>query len=284
MVITVITLIVLISLVGLYIIGQKNFPSYKEQVRNEFKFGSFHPAMFVVLDRFPKLTQMASEPLINKVAQAYGEVDAFQTLRSLLAEVASAFVVIGSFFLILSAAQGGDEPTLFVGLFLAGCMSVYFVNNLDTQIREKNNALESDLPDYIDKVTLLINAGESIQTAMASVVKSQKGDRILYKELRVFVSEIEYGSSFAQGLDDFARRCRNQQVTMFATAVLLNYKRGGSELSASLRLISNEIWQNKRMLAKTKAEEASSKLVGPMMLIFLVVSVIVITPVMMMMK
>lgn len=284
MVITVITLIDLICLVGLYIIGRKTFPNYKEQVRKEFKFGFFHPAIFIVLDRFPNLIQMASESLINKVVQVYGEKDAFQTLRSLLAEVGSAFLVIGSFFLLLSAAQGGDEPTLFVGLFLAGCFSYYFISNLDTQIREKNNDLESDLPDYIDKVTLLINAGESIQTAMANVVKSHKGDRILYQELRTLISEIEYGSSFAQALDDLAKRCRNQQVTMFATSVMLNYKRGGGELSASLRMISSEIWQNKRMLAKTKAEEASSKLVGPMMLIFLVVAVMVVTPVMMMMK
>ncbi|KUO76568.1 MAG: hypothetical protein APF81_16690 [Desulfosporosinus sp. BRH_c37] len=284
MVITVISILVLIILAGLYIIGQRTYPSYKQQVRKEFKFSSFHPAMFIVLDRFPKLTEIASESLINKVVQTYGEVNAFQTLRSLLAEVASAFFVIVTFFLVLSAAQGGDEPTLFIGIFLAGCISYYFVNNLDTQIREKNNDLESDLPDYIDKVTLLINAGESIQTAMANVVKSHKGDRILYQELRTLVSEIEYGRSFAQGLDDLARRCRNQQVTMFATSVMLNYKRGGSELSASLRIISSEIWQNKRMLAKTKAEEASSKLVGPMMLIFIVVAVIVITPVMIMMK
>lgn len=71
---------------------------------------------------------------------------------------------------------------------------------------------------------------------------------------------------------------------MFTTTLLLNHKRGGEELVLSLRELSVILWDKRKALARTLGEEASSKLVFPMVLIFFIVMVIVASPALMMMS
>lgn len=70
---------------------------------------------------------------------------------------------------------------------------------------------------------------------------------------------------------------------MFTTTVLLNYKRGGHDLTVALRNLSKDLWERRKAVSRILGEEASSKLVFPMALIFLIVIVIVAAPAMMMM-
>ena len=284
MVLSALLIILTVGLAGLIIAGRKKYKDYKTGASKEFKLTFLHPALFIILDRFPKLTQLFGESLMNKLIQVFGEQDLADTIRAFLAEVAGTFLLILEFFLFLSVLQNSDLGTFFVGIILGTFVVYYHIQSLDKRIKEKKEEIESDLPDFIDKLVLYVNAGESLQQALIHIVKAEKAQRQLYQRLRTLVAEIEYGNSFTNALDEFTKLCKVQQVTMFSTSVLLNYKRGGDELTTSLRAISRDIWQNKKMLARTKAEEASSKLVGPMMLIFLAVAGIVVTPVLLMMK
>jgi len=69
-----------------------------------------------------------------------------------------------------------------------------------------------------------------------------------------------------------------QEVSIFATTVLLNYRRGGTDFVTALNRLSQELWQKRISLSRTLGEQASSKLVFPMVLIFIVVLIIIATP------
>jgi tight adherence protein C len=58
----------------------------------------------------------------------------------------------------------------------------------------------------------------------------------------------------------------------------LNYRRGGVEFVYALRELSRIIWDKRLALTKTLGEEASAKLVFPMVFIFFIVMVIVAAP------
>ena len=130
-----------------------------------------------------------------------------------------------------------------------------------------------------------MNAGENVQKAIIRCVKQKKNPEIspLYKELLQVVTELENNFSFHQVLEDFSKRCRVQEVTIFTTTILLNYRRGGSEFVTALRSLSNELWEKRKTLTRTLGEQASSKLVFPMVLVFLVVLLIIGAPALMFM-
>nr|WP_249866162.1 type II secretion system F family protein [Paenibacillus konkukensis] len=96
--------------------------------------------------------------------------------------------------------------------------------------------------------------------------------------MAVAAHEIRMNGSFAKAMEDFNKRCGVQEVSLFTTTLLLNYKRGGDELVMSLKELSVTLWDKRKSLAKTLGEEASSKMVFPMVLIFMVVMIIVAAP------
>lgn len=109
-------------------------------------------------------------------------------------------------------------------------------------------------------------------------------DRPLLNELRLAAGELKLNVSLSKALDDMQKRCGLQEVSLFVSTVLLNYKRGGDDLSVALRTLAKELWEKRKALTRTMGEEASSKLVFPMVLIFAAVLVIVASPAVMLMN
>jgi tight adherence protein C len=108
--------------------------------------------------------------------------------------------------------------------------------------------------------------------------KKNPEESYLYTELVQAVNELKNNYSFSQVLEDFSKRCSVQEVSIFTTTVLLNYRRGGAEFVLALRDLSRTLWEKRKALSRTLGEQASSKLVFPMVLIFLVILLIVATP------
>ncbi|WP_409346948.1 type II secretion system F family protein [Paenibacillus sp. MBLB4367] len=100
----------------------------------------------------------------------------------------------------------------------------------------------------------------------------------LHKELRQLANELNNNRSFPQAMEDLSRRVAVQEVSMFSSAMLLNIRRGGDELIYALRDLSRALWDRRLSTAKTLGEEASSKMVFPMVVIFGVVVIVVAAP------
>ena len=75
-------------------------------------------------------------------------------------------------------------------------------------------------------------------------------------------------------MEDFNKRCGVQEVSLFTTTLLLNYKRGGDEAGDVIERTFIYIMGQRKPIAKTLGEEASSKMVFPMVFIFFVVMVV----------
>jgi tight adherence protein C len=163
------------------------------------------------------------------------------------------------------------------------------MQELDNRIKKRKQSILIELPELLNKLILLIDAGESIQQAIARCVKhkpplqSDKALNPLTHELRQMLNELNNNRSFHLAMEDFNQRCHIQEVSIFTTTVLLNYKRGGEQLALALRELSRIVWEKRAAIAKTLGEEASSKLVFPMILIFIIVMIIIASPAIMLM-
>ncbi|WP_127530561.1 type II secretion system F family protein [Paenibacillus kobensis] len=157
------------------------------------------------------------------------------------------------------------------------------------------------LPDLLGKLMLLVGAGETVQRALVRCWSGQasgeeralaqegarrkrKGpDQSLHEEWGRMVRALENGESFAAAVESFSRRCAVQEVSMFATVMLLHHRKGGDQFALALRELSYSLWEKRKATARMRGEEASSKLVFPLAAIFGLLMIAVAAPAILMM-
>ncbi|MCE3199254.1 type II secretion system F family protein [Paenibacillus sonchi] len=192
------------------------------------------------------------------------------------------FLTAGSVLTVLSGETAGTV----LGTFLAVMLPAALVSDLHKKVRLREQNISFELPEMLNSIVLLVGAGETVQRAIIRCVDSRKGDTShpLYKELHQMTAEWDSGYSFQQAFENFSKRCAVQEVSLFTTTVLLNYRRGGADFVLALRDLSRMLWEKRKAISRTRGEQASSKLVFPMVVIFLIVIVLVGTPAFMMLK
>jgi tight adherence protein C len=175
----------------------------------------------------------------------------------------------------------------------AGCAAIllygfYRFKKLDTLVRNRHRAIVMELPELINKMILLINAGETIHQAIHRCCPSRQeavvDDQPLQQAWQTLSRELKDNKPFIWAMEEFSRSCGVLEVSMFSTAVLLNFRRGGTDFVTALQDLSHTLWERRKATARTIGEEAAAKLVFPMVLLFCTVMVIVAAPAILMMN
>jgi tight adherence protein C len=188
-------------------------------------------------------------------------------------------------FLVFTGLGFGVDPIFYS---CGGCLTVFIpialIHDLNRKLKRKKRFMLIELPEFLNKLTLLVDAGETVQKAIKQCVEQKQSicltieSNPLYYELNQMVIALNNNRSFQHVMEEFNKRCNVQEISIFTTTVLLNYRRGGIEFVYALRELSRIIWDKRLALTKTLGEEASAKLVFPMVLIFLIVMIIVAAP------
>ncbi|SDS19989.1 type II secretion system protein F (GspF) [Paenibacillaceae bacterium GAS479] len=188
---------------------------------------------------------------------------------------------------LLLAGAAGEPNIAWLGFVCGLLLTIGRLREVHKQARRRKQELLLALPDLLGKLTLLIGAGETVHRALAHCADRPPGhgrESLLHGELVKAVQAMSNGQSFSAAIEAFSRRCAVQEVSVFTTVLLLNYRRGGDQLSLSLREISLPLWDKRRSAARTRGEEASSKLVFPLTGIFFILMVLVGAPAMLLMN
>ncbi|MFD1957348.1 type II secretion system F family protein [Paenibacillus thailandensis] len=183
-------------------------------------------------------------------------------------------------------AAAADEPLLLaMGFVVAMVLALRPFLEANRQVERRKQDILLELPEAISKLLLLVSAGETTLQAMARCLEGKDADRHpLYKEWRTAVRSLETGDSFSTALERFNRSCAVQEVSIFTTVLLLNYRRGGEHFTLALRELSYTLWEKRKAVARSRGEEASSKLVFPLVGILLALMVLVAAPAVLLMS
>ncbi|MCR4437126.1 MAG: type II secretion system F family protein [Clostridiales bacterium] len=166
-------------------------------------------------------------------------------------------------------------------LFCAALEAALFYaadRQLDNQLKKRARSIQLEFPEFLNKLVLLVNAGLSVLGSIQKIVRDNKKENPLYEELAIAINEINTGKSQIQAYEDFAKRCRQQEITTFVTTLIQNMKRGNDEMVPVLRMLSMNSWENRKLVARRLGEEASTKLILPMMIVFIAILIMVMTP------
>lgn len=273
--------IALVIVVIYFILSKKVGNDYEviiDAYKGKYSLMFMAPVSLHLIDRFKLMERLYGQ--ISKVQQKmislYGNKTALQHTRMYVAQLISIILICVLGTLMATAITYGDITILVVGLFFSVVIPFAMVGKLSNQERERKDKILLELPEVVNKLILLINAGETVQQGLIKCVTTASDpESPLIQELTEAVNKMVSNEPFHHVLNDLNRKCGIQQISIFTTTILLNYRKGGSDLIIALRDISHELWEKRKAISKTKGEEASSKLVFPLILIFVSVMIIV---------
>ena len=219
----------------------------------------------------------------EKIIRIYGNnsKEKFRVYTGNKAVISLLFMTAIYFF---QAANGSFSIALTLGGVVA-FIGAYFLTDttLDQMIEKRNQNIKYDFPEFLSKLTLLISAGLTFESAWEKVLNSTNKNSVLYHEFKKTFQDMEANITREVCLKNLSRRCKVNEISKFSTIVLQNITKGSADMTNKLEMLANECWVERKSLAKKKGEEASTKLLFPMMLMLLAVFIITVVPALMQM-
>lgn len=273
----VLIVVLIITYFSLSVASRNKYTHLIDEFEGKYSLMFMAPVSLHVLFKLRIMERFHSQVahIQQKMISLYGTKEALQHTRMFISQLISIVLVglLGSFLLALLQ---NDNLMLIVGLMFTVLLPAVMINQLNSRERDRKNQILMELPEVVNKIILLVNAGETVQQAIVRCVElKQDSTSPLYVELKVAVNKLTSNEPFPNVLNEFSKKCSIQEVSIFTTTVLLNYRKGGQDLILSLRELSHNLWEKRKNVSKTKGEEASSKLVFPLILIFVAVMIIV---------
>lgn len=216
--------------------------------------------------------------LYQRVVMVYGTRYASFFLKIHWAEKFLYFflgIIISSF--IGAVSESGAIFIVVIPVF--GTLLFFLADkNLDDSAKKRKLQFMLDFPAFISKLALLINAGMHLRQALIKIYNDSMKNKPLYKELGIVLEDLESGISESQAWQEFSERCKVKEITSFANMIVQNSKIGGNQMVNELKRMSHEAWEMRKHAAKQMGETASVKLIFPMMLIFIAILAIAVSP------
>lgn len=152
------------------------------------------------------------------------------------------------------------------------------------ELRRKE--MQRDYPDVLDKLVLFLQAGFSIRKAMEKLAadyqrnrqKYHIRERAVYEEIVRTCREMEGGVYEADAYERMGKRCKISQYKILSVLLVQNLRKGNQNILELLEREAASAGEERKREARVRGEEASVKLLLPMMLQLIVVLVILMVP------
>ena len=183
--------------------------------------------------------------------------------------------------------QREDYSLLLFGLLAAaGVLGAAGMNgDLQRRVKRRERQLQVDYPQLVSRFVLFLGAGMSVRNVFFKLgqeyeARLQKGGgrRFVYEELLLVCRELESGVSEGEAYGRFGVRCRLRRYTKFCALLTQNQRRGNRELLSVLQEEAREAFEERKNLVRQLGEEASARLLVPMIMMLGVTMVMIIVP------
>ena len=166
-------------------------------------------------------------------------------------------------------------------LFMFGIFSFtayyYFGTLMVEKIKKREEEMLRDFSEVISKLALLTNAGMILREAWEMVAFN--GNTTIYKEMQRSVEEMHNGMSDVEAFHSFGTRCVLPEVKKAVSTMIQGMEKGNKELVKMLKDQSAESWQIKKNITMREGEKAASKLLIPMLVMFVGILIMVLIPI-----
>ena len=187
------------------------------------------------------------------------------------------FMVVAAFYLFILKVV--DWPTMNkVTATMAAAVAGFYAPNLylKNRIDKRRTSIMQAFPDALDLLLICVEAGMSIEAAIAKVSQEMGPSSIdLAEELSLLSAELSYLPDRRMAYENLSKRTNHPGVKSVATA-MTQAETYGTPLATALRVMAKENRDLRMSAAEKKASALPAKLTVPMILFFLPVLFVVI--------
>lgn len=261
----------------LFLRGMKNASLFESLEEKEYPLKEIYFVGYEVLNTIKYAYHSKKDRKLRKeIAILYGEKYADYYLRVIHSQQIT-FALTLIIFSFAMYGLAGDIMALFVVLMFAFVAYYYFGTVTSNQILSRSEEMMNDFSEVISKLALLTNAGMIFRDAWISVAYT--GERALYREMQNAVEMMNNGKSEVDALVTFGSRCVAPEIKKFTSTIVQGLINGNTELPSLLQNQSKEFWNLRRQMIRRAGEKASSKLMIPILIMFLGILIMILIPI-----
>ena len=150
---------------------------------------------------------------------------------------------------------------------LLAFIGFYAVNGyLSYKVRTRQEEIFYNMPDVLDLLAIIVEAGMGIDSAIRKVTEEQVLEKTpLSVELKQIVSEISVGLPRADAFRNLYNRTGLEDIKAF-TDMMIQSEKFGTSIAQALKSFSDSLRTRRRQLAEEAAAKTTIKLVFPLVL------------------
>lgn len=214
--------------------------------------------------------------LRKEISVLYGDKYADYYIRVIYSQK----ITFGTLVFVLAFPMYGLANTIaaMLVMFMFAWVAYYYFGTVTEQkILKRSEEMLSDFSNVVSKLALLTNAGMIMREAWEEVAYT--GETTLYKEMQIAVDHMNNGMSEIDALFNFGSRCIIPEIKKFTSTITQGIVKGNSELVSMLQQQSKEVWAIKKQNVRRQGEKAASKLMIPILLMFVGILIMIIIPI-----
>lgn len=135
---------------------------------------------------------------------------------------------------------------------------------LKEKIKKRERDIFRQLPDALDILTLLVEAGLDFGSAFNKYIDSESGP--LVDEFHQVRREINLGKNRIQALLDMSKRVRHKHLTSVVNSIAQSMQTGAS-IGPTLRILSDTYRVERAQMAEKMGQQAPMKMMVPLVLL-----------------
>lgn len=185
-----------------------------------------------------------------------------------------------------SQKKSDYSMVLWVGAFVVAVLIFFFSDkDIHAELEERRAGMKRFYPDVVQKLVLYMGAGLTVRGAFQRIAgnyeqekKAGKAEIAIYEEMLYACRELQTGVSEGVVYEHFGKRTGLQEYIRLSTLLMQNLKKGNSTLLQRLREEADKACIEQLQNGRRLGEEASTKLLLPMVLMLVVVMLLIMIP------
>lgn len=177
-----------------------------------------------------------------------------------------------------------------LGIVIAVLLVLRDKENSKTDLEKRYKQMQLDYSEIVSKLLLFVGAGMSVRMAWGAIASDYERDikerekaevRYAYEELCKANTRLQTGAPEGLVYREYGRECHSKQYMKLASLLEQNRRSGLANMKNLLQLEMVEAWEERKNLALRRGEEASTKLLIPLVILLVIVMVIIMVPALM---
>lgn len=166
-----------------------------------------------------------------------------------------------------------DKGFLLWIIVLFTAVGVYFMSDKDLheKTEAKKRCMKEAYPEVVHKLALYLGAGMTVRGAFQKTAEASEQMQYACRELQAGIPEAEV-------YERFGKKSGLQEYVRLSTLLVQNLKKGNSALLARLREEAEKAYDEQLQSCKRLGEEATTKLLVPMIMLLAVVMIMIMIP------